>query len=185
MEWKFRTVDRAVQFDPDKYGWPWFPGEVSWVIPTAFSVIALRQSLARRDSDTARGRIELGIDMLGDRACPQGGWNAGNGIVLGTPLQPHIDSTAIALLALSGRTNDVVDRGLLWLRRGCADCSSVYSLAWSAIALSMHVDSFANICVAMLERRLSEASSEWNIEALSLGAIAIQAVHNNGNPFRW
>jgi len=23
-KWKFRTVDRAVQFDPDKFGWPWF-----------------------------------------------------------------------------------------------------------------------------------------------------------------
>ena len=22
-KWKFRTVDRAVQFNPDKYGWPW------------------------------------------------------------------------------------------------------------------------------------------------------------------
>src|SRR2546426_4234766 len=27
-KWKFRTVDRAVQFDPEKYGWPWFPGTV-------------------------------------------------------------------------------------------------------------------------------------------------------------
>ncbi len=43
-KWKFRTVDRAVQFDPDKYGWPWFPDTVSWVIPTAFSLIALKQS---------------------------------------------------------------------------------------------------------------------------------------------
>src|SRR5262249_47513009 len=30
--WKFRTVDRHVQLDPDKYGWPWFSGTVSWVV---------------------------------------------------------------------------------------------------------------------------------------------------------
>jgi hypothetical protein len=23
--WKFKTVDRNVRFDPDKYGWPWSP----------------------------------------------------------------------------------------------------------------------------------------------------------------
>ena len=35
-----------------------------------------------------------------DRACPDGGWNAGNGVVYGVPLAPHLDDTAIALLAL-------------------------------------------------------------------------------------
>ena len=23
---KFKTADRSVRFDPDKYGWPWSPG---------------------------------------------------------------------------------------------------------------------------------------------------------------
>jgi hypothetical protein len=36
--WKFRTVDRHVQFDRDKYGWPWFSGTVSWVVPTALQL---------------------------------------------------------------------------------------------------------------------------------------------------
>ena len=42
-KWKFRTADRHVRFDPDKYGWPWFPDTVSWVVPTAFAVLALSQ----------------------------------------------------------------------------------------------------------------------------------------------
>src|SRR6185312_10852620 len=41
--WKFKTADRNVQFDPDKYGWPWISGSASWVIPTAFSIIAMKQ----------------------------------------------------------------------------------------------------------------------------------------------
>ena len=24
-KWKFRTADRHVRFDPDKFGWPWIP----------------------------------------------------------------------------------------------------------------------------------------------------------------
>jgi hypothetical protein len=24
-KWKFRTADRHVRFDPDKFGWPWVP----------------------------------------------------------------------------------------------------------------------------------------------------------------
>ena len=27
--WKFKTVDRNVRFDPDKYGWPWISGCVA------------------------------------------------------------------------------------------------------------------------------------------------------------
>src|SRR5438876_3683324 len=82
-KWKFRTVDRAVQFNPEKYGWPWFPGTVSWVIPTAFSLIALQQSFPDDQTDLVAKRIRLGTEMLRDRACPQGGWNSGNGIVFG------------------------------------------------------------------------------------------------------
>jgi hypothetical protein len=38
--------------------------------------------------------------MMLDRKCPDGGWNAGNGVVFGVALAPHIDANAIALLAL-------------------------------------------------------------------------------------
>ena len=27
--WKFKTADRKVRFDPDKYGWPWASGSAS------------------------------------------------------------------------------------------------------------------------------------------------------------
>src|SRR5262249_38074691 len=88
-KWKFRTVDRAVQFNPDKFGWPWFSGTVSWVIPTAFSVIALEQFTPCCRTERMN-RVQLGKDMLRDRSCPQGGWNGGNGIVFGSALISHI-----------------------------------------------------------------------------------------------
>jgi hypothetical protein len=182
-KWKFRTVDRAVQFNPDKYGWPWFPGTVSWVIPTALSVIALEQSAPCCGTEPILNRIQLGIEMLRDRACPQGGWNAGNGIVFGSALVPHIDTTAIALLALTNGNDATVVQGLNWLRQACMDCSSAYSLAWSAIAFAVHRDEALNHCIASLDKALSSTDATSNIETLSLAAIALKAAEGNGNPF--
>ena len=181
-KWKFRTVDRAVQFNPDKYGWPWFPDTVSWVIPTAFSVIALEQfTLCCRTEPMIR--IQLGKDMLRDRSCPQGGWNAGNGIVFESALIPHIDTTAIALLALTDARDAVASEGLNWLRRTCMDCPSAYSLAWSAIAFTMHQDPAFTDCIENLNDRLSTRNAGANIEALSLAAIALKSAEDNENPF--
>src|SRR5260370_4020751 len=44
--WKFKTADRYVRFDADKYAWPWVTGSPSWVLPTAFSIIAIKQFTA-------------------------------------------------------------------------------------------------------------------------------------------
>jgi hypothetical protein len=182
-KWKFRTVDRAVQFNPDKYGWPWFPGTVSWVVPTAFSVIALEQFTRCCRTEVIVNRIQVGKDMLRDRSCPQGGWNAGNGIVFGSALIPHIDTTAIALLALTDTKDAVAAEGLNWLRRTCTDCPSAYSLAWSAIALTVHEDPAFTDCVAHLNDRISTRNATSNIETLSLAAIALKSAEDNENPF--
>src|SRR6266850_146820 len=118
--------------NPDQ-SWPAFEGddpEGCWV--TAFSLIALKQSLACCRTEQVADRIQLGMEMLRDRACPGGGWNAGNGMVFSAPLKPHIDTTAIALLALTEDDGKpTARRALDWLRQACVECSSAYSLAWS------------------------------------------------------
>jgi hypothetical protein len=95
--WKFRTLDRNVQFDPDKYSWPWISNSTSWVIPTAFSVVAIKQfTVCNRRSEASEKRIQLGVEMLLDRVCIGGGWNSGNNVVYGVALRPHVEATAIA-----------------------------------------------------------------------------------------
>jgi hypothetical protein len=183
-KWKFKTVDRAVQFDPEKFGWPWFSGTVSWIIPTAVALIALKQSLVCCRAAEVTNRVELGTAMLLDRACPSGGWNAGNGVVFGAPLKAHIDSTAVALLALADSDDAIAVQSLNWLRHASLDCSSVYSLSWAELALLAHRDIALNRCAANLVRALS-AKSLSNIEALMLAAIAMNAIQENGNPFGW
>jgi len=127
--WKFKTADRNVRFDPDKYGWPWISGSASWVIPTAFSVIAIKQFTACNRFAESEKRIHLGVEMLLDRACVDGGWNSGNSIVYGVPLRAHVDATAIALLALQDeQRSELIQRSLTWLKKESAGLYSVSSL---------------------------------------------------------
>ena len=137
--WKFKTVDRNVHFNPDKYGWPWSHGAASWVIPTAFSVVALKQLTACNRARAPEKRIRLGVEMLLDRACVGGGWNSGNSVVYGAPLRPHVETTAIALLALQGEERSPIIRaGLAWLKDRASSIASAESLAWCILSLFVY-----------------------------------------------
>ena len=137
--WKFKTVDRNVRFDPDKYGWPWISSSASWVIPTAFSIIAIKQFTVCNRSAASEKRIHLGVEMLLDRACVDGGWNSGNSVVYGVALRPHVEATAIALLALQDeQRTEVIQKSLSWLRQNAAGVDSVSSLAWDILSLFVY-----------------------------------------------
>ena len=179
--WKFRARDTHVRFDPSKYGWPWQMGTLSWVVPTAFAVIALKQCFSRRGNRAAANRIRRGVEMLFDRACPDGGWNAGNGIVYGAPIAPHIDTTAIALLALSDEPkNDLVAMSLVWLKRESRDCKAPWSMSWSILAMHAH-----GVPVREEQGRLSEMRSDRfdDTATLAIAAIALDCMEH-GNPFQ-
>lgn len=97
-QWKFRLFDRQVRFDPSKSGWPWVPGTVSWVAPTALAILAFHAW--HRESP----RIPSALDMLLDRACRHGGWNAGNSVVFGVELDPHPDFSRRKISSSNGAT---------------------------------------------------------------------------------
>lgn len=135
-KWKFRTTDRRVRFDPNKFGWPWMTKTVSWVFPTTYSLVALKRAHRGSQKRCLEFRIHRGVQMLYDRICPGGGWNAGNGVAYGTPLTPHPDATAAALLALLGEpANDSITASLDWLERRAKMLSTPWSLAWTILAL--------------------------------------------------
>ena len=135
-KWKFRTSDRHVRFDPEKFGWPWLPETASWVIPTAYALLALQHMEQHSEEDLLRFRVRRGVQMLYDRICSEGGWNAGNSVVYGTALAPHPDATALALLALVHEPfNDMLMVSLDWLVRRADACASPWTLAWAVLAL--------------------------------------------------
>jgi hypothetical protein len=172
-KWKFRTTDRHVQFDPGKFGWPWFPDTVSWVVPTAVAILALNQlPCSCGGFELAPSRVDRGVEMLIDRACPSGGWNAGNGVVYGTAVAPHLDDTAIALLALRNRPQDpVVQRSLNYLERTAPTLPMPWSLAWAILALAAH-----RRPVAWLRRALLDLPDLFDIEDTSTVALVCLAL---------
>jgi len=172
-KWKFRTADRHVRFDPEKFGWPWFPDTVSWVVPTAFAILALNLLPGSCDGfDLVRSRLDLAIAMLVDRACPMGGWNAGNGVVYGAALRPHPDDTAIALLALHNRLrHPVVETALTYLERIAPTLTSAWSLAWAILALAAHRRS-----ITLLRRTLLDLTDLRYVEDTSTLALACLAL---------
>ncbi|MEZ5399223.1 MAG: hypothetical protein R2729_06100 [Bryobacteraceae bacterium] len=170
-QWKFRLFDRQVRFDPAKSGWPWVPGTVSWVAPTALAILAFR--LWRRQSP----RIAAGADMLLDRACPRGGWNAGNSVVFGVELDPHPDFTAMAALALlnSGHGKEAVVRSSLdYLVDRLHAAHSPYSLAWATIALSAFGHEGADRLRSRLETSLVSRITKVSAPILAVAALALE-----------
>ena len=177
-KWKFRTTDRHVRFDPDKFGWPWFPDTVSWVVPTAFAILALNQlPCSWGGFELAPSRVDRGVQMLMDRACPGGGWNAGNGVVYGVAVAPHSDDTAIALLALRDRPQDlVVQTSLNYLERTAPTLTAPWSLAWATLALAAH-----RRLIALPRRALLALPDLFCIEDTSTLAIVCLALdHEHG-----
>ena len=186
--WKFQTVDNHVGFDPAKYGWSWVSGTTSWAIPTAFSLIALRQSRMRGLNRTADLdlRIKVGTSMLFDRMCPGGGWNAGNGVAFGVPYAPYIDATAVALLALGGHPKEPgVQASLAWLVNRLPGCPSPYSLAWGVLALAVHRDISKEVTDTLgratkeLTVLIEKAVGTDDICTLAACALALEASEGN------
>ncbi len=172
-QWKFRLFDRQVRFDPSKSGWPWVPGTVSWVAPTAFSILAFRVWCQESS------RTGPAIAMLLDRACPQGGWNTGNSVVFGVDLDPHPDFTAMALLALRNGSPGhevLLRRSLDYLGARLEGSSSPYSLAWAVMALSAHGHQGVDHLKNRLERCAAAKFDNLPHRVLALVALALEDI---------
>jgi hypothetical protein len=190
VRFKFRFSDRQVRFDPTKYGWPWVPDTVSWVVPTSMALIALERAKnqGRIHGSELWNRLNLGAEMLLDRACSDGGWNAGNGVVYGVPLRPHIDATALALAALRLHYHlPIVHSSLTWMLNRI-DCPSAYSLAWVILAAAAYRDVRSDVLPALAIARdrlavlVEDPSAVEDTSTIALAALAL-GLETGTNPF--
>lgn len=131
--------DDVIRQDGSLQAWSWVEGTFSWVEPTAWSVLLLKQRLLRGPYPDAAERVRVGERMLNDRACRSGGWNYGNSSVYGQDLLPYVPTTALALLALQDRRREpVVTRGLDRLQRDIVSERSVMALSLAIICLRIY-----------------------------------------------
>lgn len=173
-KWKFKTADRQVRFDPEKYGWPWTPGANSWVIPTAFAIIALKQFTVCDRTAASENRVRTAVSMLFNRACDGGGWNAGNSMVYGVPLVPHIEPTALSLMALQDEPRTPLIRSSVeWLKVTSSGCHSIESLSWSILALFIFQETIDELQTRLASLMASPASISNNA-TLGLGLLALR-----------
>jgi len=141
--WRLRhrqhKEDSAVHQDHSLQGWGWTPNTASWVEPTAYALILLQNITPGTRPSQATRRIELGEKMLYDRACPGGGWNAGNPLVYGVPGVPRISPTVWALLALRNHQDHAATlEGVEWLHQRCQNLRSPASLALAHLCLRVY-----------------------------------------------
>src|SRR5262249_19331301 len=125
-------------------------------------------------------RLRKGTAMLLDRACRQGGWNAGNSIVWGVPLDAHLDTTAAALLAFDGaeRHHPTVQAGISWLQKNVESCHSLYSLAWSMLALKAH-DQFTDPISDRIATWASSGEASNTVETMALACLGLLTASGN------
>jgi hypothetical protein len=147
---------------------------------------AKRQGLIR--GSEFEKRLRLGAEMLLDRACPEGGWNAGNAVVYGVPLRPHVDATALALAALRFHYHlPIVRNSLTWMLNRI-DCPSAYSLAWVILAATAYKDVRSDVSPALdmardrLATLVEDPRAVEDTSTVALAALALEP-ENTNNPF--
>lgn len=128
--------EKVVEQDLALRGWSWTPGTASWVEPTAVALMFLHSLPREMLPGEAAERRQMGVAMLYNRMCPDGGWNFGNPKVYGVGGIPQIGPTAWALMALQEQqAREENRRSLDWLAARFDRIHGPSSLALAYLAL--------------------------------------------------
>lgn len=127
-----RPRDPKFGHDTALAGWSWAPQTHSWLEPTSFFVVALREA---GFADNPRRRE--GVRLLVDRLLPTGGANYGNTVVFDQELQWHPHSSGVVAWALAGEgiEDPRLERTILRLESIATRPTGAASLAWAVRGL--------------------------------------------------
>lgn len=177
-EWAFAqeptTIPRHPIFGHDTtiQGWSWAPDTHSWLEPTTFYAVALRES---GFADHPR-RAEA-VRLLVDRLLPDGGANYGNTVVFDQVMQQHVHSSGIVAWALAGERiyDPRIEHTLDYLQRAIQEPTGLASLAWAARGLAAHHRA-DETTIAMLAKAWPRAEQSRSHHKIALFALAAQEV---------
>src|SRR5688572_28331508 len=168
----FVSPSNAVALNPDLKGWPWIARTVSWVEPTSYALIALKQMRAYVAASNLEARIQQGEMMIYDRMCKGGGWNYGNSKVFGEALWPYPDVTAVALIALQDhQSSEPNQESVRALRKMMQETDSGFALSWGTICLSIYGDEISE-WRRKIEKRFQMTGFLGETKTLALSLIA-------------
>jgi hypothetical protein len=159
--------------------WPWVAETFSWVEPTAWCLLALKQFGRSFPASVDSSRIAEAEHLLLDRVCTGGGWNYGNPSVLGQELRAHVPPTAVALLAMQNRRNEsAVQQSLHFLESNAITEVSASTLSLTTIALRVYGRSTDNLKTA-LAKQVPTSVSLGNLLGLSQALFTMNTTYDN------
>lgn len=170
---------RLAQIDPRQdstlQGWPWVRDTFSWVEPTAWCLLALKQTARAGGSASAAAREDEAEKLLANRMCTGGGWNFGNATALGQDLRAYVPTTAVALLALQDRRNRPdVQQSFEWLRAERLAEPSTMSLSLVSMCLRLYQTPTDDVD-ERLEEAVTRSEDAGNVQAMAMALYALSA----------
>lgn len=159
----------VVGHDTSIVGWPWVGGTHSWVEPTSFHLLTLKEA-----GLGGHPRSRAAVRLLVDRLLPGGGCNFGNTTVLGREVRPQPSTTGVALIALAGEDDESgrIAGSLAYLSRTLAKEMATFSLCYGLLGLAAHGRELPD-AHSWLAGRLGPVSPKRPIDAALLGLAAL------------
>ena len=163
--------EKVAQIDFSLRGWPWLPGESSWVEPTALTMLGIRGNAQVAEVDS---RIEEGIRYLVDRRCAGGGWNVGNPVMFDALLPARVTPTALALLALKESSpQDILPADIETLRKGMFQEGGSMALAWGLVAIHALGEEDAEARAELFSMQDPDGSWDGNPYLTAISSMAL------------
>lgn len=166
------TIPRDPIFGHDTTieGWSWAPATHSWLEPTAFYAVALRE--CGQSSHPRRGEA---VRLLVDRLLDSGGANYGNTTVFGQELLQHVHSSGVAAWALEGEgvEDPRLDATLSYLRRAIEQPTGAASLCWAVRGLAAH-DRVDSLVLHTFVEAWPRVKKSQSLHKIALYALAEQ-----------
>ncbi len=165
----------------DLIGWSWVPSSFSWVEPTSYALIALKQRRSHLTGTNVDERIREADAMIYDRMCTGGGWNYGNSKVLDYALWPYPDITALALIAMQDHASEKANQDSLQvLSKTARETDSGLALCWAATCFNLYGRDPSDFH-KQIEKRFAATAFLGETKTLALAVIALGG---KANPFR-
>ena len=117
---------------------PWFPGTAGWVIPTAFSILALSCWSEKLQQPRLTATVRRAQDYLLSRRCADGGWNHGGSAQRSETAASYPETTGLALLALHNHQSHDLNRTLCLAESLLQKPESSEGLCWLLMGLAAH-----------------------------------------------